>query len=355
MAHKRSWLNCYNFFDIPRMYRINVEINPIKRYTIKNLRANSLVRDLKEELRKIDSLEPVGDCLRLRRGIQDELEDNDKLFTNSIRSGETLTAEKYFTKNHENLLGVELTQTSDCIAWDDSGEYRALMPCGHAADPNSLTNWAKYTFESGKLTLTCPALVGKTGTCNTELSFKDLKKLALLTLDECEYFEAILCENSIKNSLKIKQCPKCKTYIERVDLNDLKMECSVCKSVFKRDFAFCWQCDNEWVGGNGKFVESCGLPMCRSKDLEILSMCAYIKLLSCRDLDPIPSIRACPLCGKLAEHNGSGCKNIVCPKCNKSICFSCLKTTEVCLESSSHYGKCSVAPRQTEIRRPNND
>jgi hypothetical protein len=89
------------------------------------------------------------------------------------------------------------------------------------------------------------------------------------------------------------------------------------------------------------------------KDLVILSNCKLIKLTGCSNLPPIPSIRACPCCGQLVEHNGAACKNIICHKCGIEFCFACLETTKVCqkLNPRSWYGECfkKVAPIQTSI------
>ncbi len=65
----------------------------------------------------------------------------------------------------------------------------------------------------------------------------------------------------------------------------------------------------------------------------------------------IPSIRACPTCGKLIEHIGDKCKNIICTRCNVEFCFACLQKTVDCLKDSSHYNKCNrpIAPIQKHI------
>ena len=91
-----------------------------------------------------------------------------------------------------------------------------------------------------------------------------------------------------------------------------------------------------------------------NKSLQVLAECKFIKLESCAsDLPRVPSIRACPTCGKLVEHTGAMCKNIFCPRCSVEFCFVCLAKTVDCLrdESNSYYNKCNrpMAPVQTKI------
>ncbi|CAB1421413.1 unnamed protein product [Pleuronectes platessa] len=73
--------------------------------------------------------------------------------------------------------------------------------------------------------------------------------------------------------------------------------------------------------------------------------------LSVQGVDKCPSIRACPTCGQRVEHDRTGCKNIICPRCQVEFCFVCLKLTSECLKTSSYFKPCKdgVAPRQTSI------
>ena len=76
------------------------------------------------------------------------------------------------------------------------------------------------------------------------------------------------------------------------------------------------------------------------------------RLRTCPNLPEIPSVRACPQCGKLVEHNSEGCKNVKCPKCGVEFCFACLETTTVCqMNSRGHNSLCAkpVHPIQTSF------
>jgi hypothetical protein len=337
------------------MFYIYFEINSIKKYMIKNLSPTSTVLQLRQELKRIDSLRPIINCLNLSFPFLFELQDNKTLETYGIKSGSKVTGDKYFKPEHQHILDIQLTSVlSDSIACDNTAEYRAILSCGHAADPNSLTNWVKHLLDSGKTELTCPAVVSTSNrTCGAVWEFSEIVDKCLLTQDELAYFEQAISENSIKNSLTIKQCPECTSYLERVDSLDLKMTCIICKIIYDKEFSFCWQCESEWTGGrSGRNMDVCGSPVCKNNDLDILSMCSYVRLPSCPTIGSIPSIRACPLCGKLAEHNGSGCKNVKCPRCDVSYCFSCLETTDICNKTSTHLKKCilPVAHKQAEIQ-----
>ena len=185
-----------------------------------------------------------------------------------------------------------------------------------------------------------------------------MKKRALLTLDESEYFDKRLNENIAMNSESIKKCPKCESYTERSEdlSSSLKMLCIACKCLHKVNFYFCWQCENEWTPLQNKKDTgvTCGRDNCKSKDLLILENCKLIRLQSCKRIqEMVPSIRACPSCGKLHEHEGSCCKNIVCIKCKVEFCFLCLEKKQTCSKTSGPYEPCSVpiAPIQIKINK----
>lgn len=116
-----------------------------------------------------------------------------------------------------------------------------------------------------------------------------------------------------------------------------------------RTYQFCWQCMREWEGP-GPRSDHCGNPGCTNPDIEKLAKCRDIKLPAVNNVS-CPSMRACPTCGNLVEHDTTGCKNIICNRCRVEFCFVCLKVTKTCLQTSRHFIGCSagVAPRQTSI------
>lgn len=256
--------------------------------------------------------------------------------------------------NPSNCTDISLTNRSDEIAFLDIGAYRAVLSCGHACDPNSLFQWCKRLLDDGKHKFTCPALVIGLGNkkCDKEWDYSEVRRLALLTGSEKNYFEEKLNHNFAKLSIDLKQCPNCNSFVERDKTESLRIKCTLCKRFFGKEFEFCWQCDSKWGPLSVESDMTCGKPNCKNKYIQILAQCKYIKLSSCPNLPPIPSIRACPTCGKLIEHSGLACKNILCPQCQVSFCFACLETTPVCQQArNGHNNSCMkpVAPIQTSI------
>ncbi|CAF1109162.1 unnamed protein product, partial [Brachionus calyciflorus] len=218
----------------------------------------------------------------------------------------------YDPKIHRNII---LTVQSDEIALLDIGYYRAVLSCGHFCDPNALTEWCRTILDEGGVKFICPAI--RNGIkCGKEWSYDEVRLLGLLNDTEKLEFEEKLNDNLAKN-LSLKQCPNCDSYIENQN-GQLKIVCLWCEKN-GLNFKFCWQCENKWL--NLSSDKNCGNFECSNKDLEALKNCKFIELSSCKGLGLIPTLRACPTCGKLVEHNGQGCKNIICPECRTEFCF----------------------------------
>lgn len=127
--------------------------------------------------------------------------------------------------------------------------------------------------------------------------------MALLTESEMDYFEKKLNENAANFILDFKECPKCKTFVERLDMNNLRVMCVVCQSINKKKFEFCWQCDREWTVSVMTARDTCGREGCENGELKALSECHPIMLTRVNGLPEIPSIRACPTCGSFNFFN----------------------------------------------------
>ncbi|XP_053199579.1 E3 ubiquitin-protein ligase RNF144A-like isoform X1 [Scomber japonicus] len=224
---------------------------------------------------------------------------------------------------------------------NDYKSLRALMSCDHSVTPMSLTDWCRYLLDEGETTFVC----GQTD-CGAVWSYEEVRKMALLTPEEMKEFE----EKMLNNSKDFKPCPGCNSSVERADLNDLSVLCSVCTAEKKKDYRFCWQCLREWKGPTPR-SDRCDNDGCINDTLETLRKCPEIIFEDVKEVTGCPSIRACPTCGKLVEHSSKQCKNIVCPRCRVQFCFVCLKVTEECLATSDYYEPCSdgVAPRQTSV------
>uniref|UniRef100_A0A8C6P138 Probable E3 ubiquitin-protein ligase ARI7 n=1 Tax=Nothobranchius furzeri TaxID=105023 RepID=A0A8C6P138_NOTFU len=228
---------------------------------------------------------------------------------------------------------------------------RAEMSCGHAVTPQSLTGWCRSLLDQGQYKFKCPALeAGTLQRCNAEWSYQEVRRLAVLTVEEMQHFEENMARLAAAEFCDFTTCPGCKSYVEREDLTNLCVQCLVCEADKKDTFQFCWQCSRPWKGAVPR-SDRCDNDGCINQDLELLRTCKTTTLRDVQGVDPVPSIRACPTCGHKVEHDKTGCKNVICPRCQVEFCFVCLKITPVCLETSSYFIPCSdgVAPRQTSI------
>lgn len=143
------------------------------------------------------------------------------------------------------------------------------------------------------------------------------------------------------------QCPGCNSLVSRKDTHNLSVACLVCTARKGYSYTFCWQCMKEWKGPAPR-SDGCDNIDCQSP-LDILAKCPYINFNDVKGVRNCPSIRACPNCGMLLEHNKKNCRSLVCQRCKTKFCFVCLSATQTCLNQP--YEKCpnGVAPRQTTI------
>ncbi|XP_020347043.1 probable E3 ubiquitin-protein ligase RNF144A-A [Oncorhynchus kisutch] len=234
---------------------------------------------------------------------------------------------------------------------DDTETLKAEMSCGHAVTPESLTGWCRSLLDQSQFKFLCPALEDGTFVkCGAEWSYQEVRRLAVLTTEEMEHFEKTMAALAAATYCEYKSCPVCETFVEREDLTNLSVLCTVCTADKGQRYEFCWQCLKQWKGPAPR-SDRCDNDGCINQDLELLKNCETTSLPQVAGVTDCPSIRACPTCGQRVEHDKTGCKNILCPRCNKEFCFVCLKLKEECLETSSYFTACSagVAPRQTSI------
>ncbi|XP_078420646.1 E3 ubiquitin-protein ligase RNF19B-like [Cetorhinus maximus] len=232
--------------------------------------------------------------------------------------------------------------------YDDPDTLRAEMSCGHAVDPNSLTGWCRSLLDQGRFTFHCPGV--KEGTnekCNKEWPYVEVRRLALLTDEEQQYFEEKVSTLAAAKYCEYKWCPGCGSCVERKALTNLSVKCIICTAEKGKCYEFCWQCMKEWKGQAPR-SDRCDNEGCTNIQLETLKNCdtkvlAYSKI-------HCPKIRACPTCGVLIEHKDM-CKYVICARCHVAFCFACLQTENVCRKSSAYHNACakSVAPKQTSI------
>nr|XP_046237251.1 E3 ubiquitin-protein ligase ARIH2-like [Scatophagus argus] len=265
---------------------------------------------------------------------------NEPYYDNVVRNINLNNGEKCYNPLDRTLTFVDGEDDLD-FECNDYKSLRAKMSCGHAVTPMSLTSWCRRLLDEGE----CKFVCGQTN-CDVQWSFDEVCKMALLTPQEKDHFEKKLFSNAAKRHLNIKTCPGCKSHVWRTDLTNLAVECTVCSVAKNKTFMFCWQCLNEWKGPAPR-SDRCDNTDCQSP-LHILKSCPAIVFNDVKGVRGCPSIRACPDCGLLVEHNKNQCKSMTCPRCKLKFCFVCLK---VKCKSTDPFGPCptGVAPRQTSL------
>ena len=233
---------------------------------------------------------------------------------------------------------------------DKDDQPRIKMSCGHAVDANTLTAWCRSLIDQHEFEFHCPAITDKVKNtkCKTVWPYHEVRQVAHLNLAEQKYFESKMSEFAALQFCDMKECPGCRSFVERGDLNNLRVHCTICTKNKKRNYDFCWQCSREWTGPTTS-SEKCGNAKCEHPDMPSIRDAPTITING----KEVPNRRACPTCGRVVEHNKKGCKFIICPRCKKEFCFLCLELKEVCLSTAqgSWFGACSKdpAPRQTQI------
>lgn len=242
----------------------------------------------------------------------------------------------------------QLTTEPDMITWDDDpNETRIKMPCGHAISPESLTTYCRSILDAGKFQFFCP-YINKTSheRCNKEWDYIEVRRFAVLTIEEQNFFETKISDNYLHKAMGIQECPGCHSYCERANAKDKRVICKICtknKGGCKL-FEFCWSCLHEWKTSG---IDKCGNEECGGEDPRI----RILRDAPLKDVVGVqtPSCRACPQCGLLIEHT-KACKHMVC-KCGAQFCYICLKLKDATKgwQCGLFNAKCTVAPRQTVL------
>ncbi|XP_069474309.1 E3 ubiquitin-protein ligase DDB_G0292642-like isoform X1 [Ambystoma mexicanum] len=242
---------------------------------------------------------------------------------------------------------VTFVQGKDEITGDDETDLRVLLSCGHTADPDSVMKWCKTLLAQGKTRFHCPVPIGNKS-CDKEWSYEEIRKIALHNQEERKEFEETMASSTAKQCCEYKQCPGCKTLVERKDRGNLNVRCIICTARNGKAYDFCWQCLKPWTG-EGLSSTRCRNEGCRDGRLDMLQNCKLNDLPD-SEIKGCPAIRACPTCGILIEHK-ENCKYVTCRQCGKTFCFACLQAQSVCLKEKavSYFETCArpVAPRQT--------
>lgn len=241
----------------------------------------------------------------------------------------------------------------DCVFGfsDPEDQPRVKMSCGHAVDANSLTVWCRSLLDQQQWEFYCPAMLpGSNKQCKVKWEYAEVRKIALLSDAEKQYFETKMSEYAAHTVCDYRECPGCSTFIERLDNTNLRVHCEICTEKKGKNYEFCWNCSEEWTGtARGSNIK------CRNRDCEHPSLSAIRNApMMTINGQRVPKCRACPTCGYVVEHSGgSCCKMCVCPQCKKEFCFLCLLSSDACLKTApgSHHRECKkdVAPKQTVI------
>ncbi|XP_007941564.1 potential E3 ubiquitin-protein ligase ariadne-2-like [Orycteropus afer afer] len=245
---------------------------------------------------------------------------------------------------------LKFVQRRDDITGDEyDGQQRVEMSCGHAVDPGSLTAWCRSLMDQGHFQLCCPADVNDKK-CGAQWSYPEVRRCASLSDSEQREFEQKLALLAAKLYCDFKECPKCKSLVERKEPTTLRVLCTVCASVLHVSYEFCWQCLRAWKG-SGKPSDHCANTGCKDPNLDVLASCTT-KDLPDSEVRGCPSIRACPTCGLLIEHKEK-CKYVVCSRCHVEFCFACLDPAPACqaAKAGAWFKWCAkpLAPRQSHI------
>ena len=256
-----------------------------------------------------------------------------------------LTDSLIFTDDHDTITGLSFP--------DDP--KRVKMSCGHAVDPNTLTAWCRSLLDQQKVEFHCPAITEKDAKgvmkkqCKKVWEYAEVRRIALLNDAECSYFESKLSEYAALQYCDMKECPGCRSFVEREDLKNLRVTCPICSKKKGRTYDFCWQCLHDWTGPNKSGVK-CGNSTCVHPELAGVKDSPMFTLNG----KEVPLRRACPTCGKVVEHmNDKTCKFMICPRCQNEYCFMCLELKSECLRTapSGWFKECAkpVADKQTAI------
>ena len=261
-------------------------------------------------------------------------------------------------KEHANDdFRLKFTEEPDAITGMSfpGDPLRVKMSCGHAADPNTLTAWCRSLLDKQQVKFYCPAISEKDEKgvmkkqCKKVWEYSEVRHIALLNDAECSYFESKLSEYAALQYCDMKECPGCRSFVEREDLMNLRVTCPVCTKK-KRTPDFCWQCLKTWSGSESTSAFKCGNSECEHPQLPSVRDSAMFTL----NEKQVPIRRACPTCGKVVEHMGDGsCKFMICPRCQKEYCFMCLELKEECLRTApaGWWKDCAkpIADKQTSI------
>ncbi|KAK5858706.1 hypothetical protein PBY51_002827 [Eleginops maclovinus] len=133
--------------------------------------------------------------------------------------------EKRYDRRDTTLKFVNKPDALDPYPSEDGDQCLcAEMSCGHAVTPQSLTGWCRSLLDQGQYKFKCPALEdGTLQKCDEEWPYQEVRRLAVLTVEEMAYFEENMARLAATEYCEFKTCPGCETYVEREDQSNLSV------------------------------------------------------------------------------------------------------------------------------------
>jgi len=221
------------------------------------------------------------------------------------------------------------------------------MSCGHAVLPGSLAFYVFSEISKGKYEIHCPYIdpSNPLNKCGKKWTYREIRKMALLTESERAYVELQLSKNRLNKIDSFVNCPKCSSYIITRGSKNNRVKCRNCLKLRQAN-DFCALCLKKWHGSGDQY---CGNYDCQIDfRIEILKNASLIKVKGYT----VPSIRACPKCGILVEMESfpNYCKTVNC-LCGFKFCFICLG---YCTQSSKIFpcfdANSSALDKQTSLK-----
>uniref|UniRef100_A0AAY4A5U0 RING-type domain-containing protein n=1 Tax=Denticeps clupeoides TaxID=299321 RepID=A0AAY4A5U0_9TELE len=142
----------------------------------------------------------------------------------------------------------------------------------------------------------CPLTDGTVKKCRASWSYEEVRRVALLTDEEQNDFEEKIARMAALENCEYKSCPGCQTCVERKNLTNLCVHCTVCTDLNGRTFYFCWQCLQKWNGPYSR-RDRCDNEGCVNPDVAKLQKCKDTTLVHAQNV-AFPSLHACPKCGR---------------------------------------------------------
>lgn len=210
-------------------------------------------------------------------------------------------------------LAAVLRQAGLCVV---TNHYTTTysMPCGHAVSTSGLYEHCMSKVRGGGDRVLCPI-------CSRGWTAKDLKERGNLSESQLKAVDEGLTRNFFLSMPGV-------------------IKCKGCGSI--------WASNNTSSASGAVLCSSCAVKQHDGKraTVELLAKCPVKTINHASDS---PSLRACPKCGNVIEHE-SACKRVECNRCKILFCFICLRIrTSSCSDYYPCPDRCATAARQNLI------